>query len=175
VRAESTAGASGLTYKLGGSPARRPLLRWRWKVAAPLAAHPERERGGDDFAARVYVTFRYDPTRADALTRAKYALAKKIHGAYPPHGGLAYVWSSTEAVHATWPNPYTDRVQMVAVRTGAGEVGRWLSEERDVLEDYRAVFGEEPPELEGVALMTDTDQTGAAAKAWYADVSLSPR
>lgn len=139
-----------------------------------MAAHPERERPGDDFAARVYVTFRYDPKRADALMRAKYALAKKIHGAYPPHAGLAYVWSSSEAVGATWPNPFTDRVQMVAVRSGPAQAGAWVSEERDIFADYRAVFGEDPPPLEGVALMTDTDQTGSEAKAWYADVTLAP-
>lgn len=150
-------------------------MRWRWKVAAPLAAHAERSRDGDDFAARVYVTFRYDPARADALTRAKYAIAKKLRGEYPPHGGLAYVWSSGEDVGASWPNPYTDRVQMVVVRTGAAQAGTWLTEERDILADYRAVFGEAPPELEGVALMSDTDQTGAEAKAWYADVSLKPK
>ncbi|TPW20473.1 MAG: hypothetical protein FD126_1642, partial [Elusimicrobia bacterium] len=132
-------------------------------------------RGGDDFAARVYVTFRYDPKRADVLTRAKYALARRLHGATPPHAGLAYVWSSSGKVGATWPNPYTDRVRMVAVRTGTAEAGRWVGEERDVLADYRAAFGEEPPELEGVALMTDTDQTGASATAWYSDVSLGPR
>ena len=172
MRAESAGAASGLVFKLDGPAAARPLLRWRWKVAAPLAAHPERERSGDDFAARVYVTFRYDPKRAAPLTRAKYAVAKRLHGAYPPHAGLAYVWSSSEAVKASWPNPYTDRVQMVALRSGAGEAGRWLNEERDILADYRAVFGEEPPPLEGVALMTDTDQTGAEAKAWYADVVL---
>ncbi len=41
--------------------------------------------------------------------------------------------------------------------------------------EYRAAFGEEPPEFEGVALMSDTDQLGGAAKAWYADVTLAPR
>lgn len=174
VRAESADAASGLVFKLDGPAQARPLLRWRWKVAAPLAPHAERTRGGDDFAARVYVTFRYDPKRADAMMRAKYAVAKRLQGATPPHAGLAYVWSSSEAVDATWPNPYTDRVQMVAVRSGAAQAGTWQAEERDILADYRAVFGEEPPALEGVALMTDTDQTGAKAKAWYADVTLAP-
>lgn len=139
-----------------------------------MAAHPERERSGDDFAARVYVTFRYDPKRADALTRAKYALAKRLHGAYPPHGGLAYVWSSSEKTQASWPNPFTERVRMIALRSGTADAGAWHGEERNILADYRAAFGEDPPPLEGVALMTDTDQTGAAATAWYADVTLAP-
>ncbi|TBR21948.1 DUF3047 domain-containing protein [bacterium] len=175
VRAESAGSASGLVYKLDADAAERPLLRWRWKVAAPLASHAERARAGDDFAARVYVTFRYDPKRAGALTRAKYALAKALYGEYPPHGGLAYVWSSSEAPDAAWPNPYTGRVRMVAVRSGAAQAGTWAAEERDILADYRAAFGEDPPPLAGVALMTDTDQTGAEAKAWYADVTLAPR
>ena len=175
LHALSSASASGLFYRLADGGAGRPLLSWRWKVAAPLAPHDERAKRGDDFAARVYVTFRYDPSRVGAATRLKFGLAKALYGEYPPHAGIAYAWSSKEPAGASWPNPFTDRVRMVALRSGPAEAGRWLEERRDVAADYRSFFGEDPPPLAGVAVMTDSDGAGGSAEAWYADVALSAR
>jgi hypothetical protein len=56
---------------------------------------------------------------------------------------------------------------MIVVRSGAAEVGRWLTETRNVVDDYRRIFGDEPPPIAGVAVMTDTDDTGERAVAWY--------
>lgn len=71
--------------------------------------------------------------------------------------------------------PLAERVLMLAARSGDEEAGQWRSEERDLLADYRRLFGEEPPPLSGIALMTDADDTGGSARAWYADVTLSAR
>jgi hypothetical protein len=174
VRADADASASGLVYRLDAPLAPRPRLAWRWKVADVVAGGDPRRKDGDDYAARVYVTFRYDPGRVSALERAKYGLAKQVNGEYPPHAGLAYVWDARLPVGTILPNAYTDRVRMIVVRSGTAEAGRWVEESRDVLEDYRRAFGEEPPPVSGVAVMTDTDQTGARATAWYGDVRFLP-
>ena len=71
-------------------------------------------------------------------------------------------------------NAYTDRVQMIVVRSGNAAANQWVSEERNVLEDYRRAFGEEPPLVSGVAIMTDTDDTGGKAVAWYGDIGFRP-
>ena len=52
-------------------------------------------------------------------------------------------------------------------------IGRWLAYERDVVADYRAAFGEDPPPISGVGLMTDADDTGESALAYYGDIALS--
>lgn len=62
---------------------------------------------------------------------------------------------------------------MVAVESGPSMAGQWLTEERDILADYRRLFGEEPGEAEAIAIMTDTDNTGESALAWYGEISLS--
>lgn len=172
VHARSSASASAFLRRLGEPSPAAGTLRWRWKVAAPLTHGGERTKRGDDFAARVYVTFRYDPARASLAMRAKYRLAKALYGEFPPHAGIAYVWAAHEPVGSSWPNPFTDRVRMTVLRSGPAEAGRWVAEARDIRADYAALFGGEPPPLAGVAVMSDTDGTGAQAEAWFADLAL---
>jgi hypothetical protein len=174
LRADADASASGVVHRLDGPAAARPMLSWRWKIADVVTAGDPRRKDGDDYAARVYVTFRYDPSRVSAVERAKYALAKQLDGEYPPHAGLTYVWDARLPPGTVLPNAYTDRVRMIVVRSGAAEAGRWVAETRNVLEDYRRAFGEEPPPVSGIAVMTDTDQTGGRATAWYGDIRFMP-
>jgi hypothetical protein len=62
---------------------------------------------------------------------------------------------------------------MLAVEAGPERTGQWLVEERDILADYRRLFGGEPREIGAIAIMTDTDNTGGEATAWYGDITLS--
>jgi head-tail adaptor len=59
---------------------------------------------------------------------------------------------------------------MIAIESGPERIGQWISERRDVRADYRLAFGEEPGRVDAVAIMTDTDNTGATATAWYGDI-----
>ncbi len=61
---------------------------------------------------------------------------------------------------------------IVAVESGAAKVGEWQTARRNVLEDYRKLFGAEPPAVGAIAIMTDTDNTGASAEAWYDDLQI---
>ncbi|UPT73621.1 MAG: DUF3047 domain-containing protein [Elusimicrobiota bacterium] len=175
VRAVAEKSASGLVRRLALPVAEAPVLRWRWAVAGTVPGGDERTRKGDDCAARVYVTFQYDPKRAGLGTRLKYAAVKAARGEHPPHNALIYVWANKLAAGQDLPSPYTKRARVVAVRSGDSAAGEWRAEERDVLADYRRLFGEDPPPYSGVALMTDADDTKGRAEAWYADLSLSAR
>jgi hypothetical protein len=61
---------------------------------------------------------------------------------------------------------------MIAVQSGPAHLGQWLEERRNFLEDYRKCFGEETPKAGAVAIMTDTDNTGEKAIAWYGPIRL---
>lgn len=174
LHASADAAASGLMYRLEGDAAETPVLRWRWRISRTLDKGDARKKSGDDYAARVYVTFRYDPKKAGAGTRFKYGLAKRLYGEYPPHAGINYIWANRLPRGESLQNAYTGRVWMIAVRSGGAEAGKWLSEERNILEDYRRLFGEDPPPISGVAVMTDSDNTGEKAEAWYAEIGLFP-
>lgn len=154
VRATSRGSASGMVRRLRIDLEKTPILDWTWRVEATLGGIDERTREGDDYAARVYVI------RSHPLflwkTRA-----------------VNYVWASARDEGETWPNAYTDSARHVALRTGDALAGQWVRERRDVRADFRALFGEEVRHVDAVAIMTDTDDTGAAATAWYADIAFT--
>jgi len=174
VRAESECSASALLLRLEDVDLRRtPLLRWRWRVERPLDLTDERHKGGDDFAARVYVMFRFEPARASWLERARRRVAEALYGREIPGNAINYVWSSREPAGAVWDNPYTASSKMVSL--GAGALPEWRSEEVDVWSDYRRLFGADPPAIVGVALMSDSDDSCGRAEAWLAELRFATR
>jgi hypothetical protein len=93
-----------------------------------------------------------------------------LYGQYPPIGAINYIWESKVPRGTMIPNPYTDRVIMIVVESGESKLNQWVSEERNIHEDYKKAFGQEPPMISGVAIMTDTDNTGEIATAYYGDI-----
>ena len=172
MKAMANASASGLTKPLDLNLKDFPILEWRWKVANVLTKGNPKSKAGDDYPARIYLTFKYDPARVSAWQRTKYGLAKSIYGSYPPHAGINYIWESKLPVGAIVPNAYTDRLRMIVVESGTAKLGEWQSYRRNVYEDYKQAFGEDPPKVSGIAIMTDTDNTGEAATAYYGDIRL---
>jgi hypothetical protein len=174
LRAESEASASGLYRPLDLDPKVYRVIAWRWKVANVLEKADARTKAGDDYPARLYVAFRYDPDTASLWERTRYGAIRLLYGRYPPKGVLNYVWDSRLPPGTALDNAYTDRAKMIVVRSGPAEVGRWHEETRDLYADYRRLFGAEPPRIAGVAVMTDTDNTGERAVAWYDAITLRP-
>lgn len=154
LRAVSKNAASGLVRKIEKNPAEYPILRWSWKIEHTLKREDGTKKSGDDFAARVYVVF---PQVLFWKTRA-----------------INYVWSAKLPKGTAIPNAYTANAVMVAVESGDGKAGTWVNEERNIFEDYTRFFGENPPSLGAVALMSDTDNTGDEAVAYFGDIFLSP-
>jgi len=174
LKAESDASASGLYRPLDVDPRAYPRLTWRWKVANVLEKGDARTKAGDDYPARIYVAFRYDPADATTWEKTKYGAYRLLYGAYPPRAVLNYIWDNRLPPGTTLDNAYTDRARMIVVRSGSADVGRWLTETRNVLDDYRRAFGSEPSRIAGIAVMTDTDDTGERAVAWYDAIALLP-
>ena len=170
VKAASQASSSGYTKEISIDPKEYRIIQWRWKVSNILKAGDVTRKEGDDYPARLYVTFQYDSAKVGLFGKAKYEAARLIYGRYPPLGAINYIWESRAPVGTAVPNPYTDRVHMIVIESGPVKLNTWITEERNVYEDYKRAFGEEPPPISGVAIMTDTDNTGEAAEAYYGDI-----
>ena len=154
VRAVSNGSASGLFRKMSVDLQRTPLLHWSWRIENILDNDRERSKAGDDYVARIYVVFSggafFWRTRA-----------------------LNYVWSSHQEIGSVWPNAYTGNAVMVAQRSGDALVGSWVMESRDVLADAQRLLGPRYTHIDALAIMTDTDDTGQRAVAFYGDIYFS--
>jgi len=170
LRVRSDAAASTLAHELDVDPARTPMLAWRWKVSAPVVGSDFRHKAGDDYAARVYVLFDYPVARLALADRVKISLARTLYGAELPAAALAYVWGNAQQPGAIGPNPYTDRVRMIVVDSGAAQAGQWVEVRRDVAADFRAAFGETAPRIVGIAVSADTDNTGERVTTLFGDL-----
>jgi hypothetical protein len=175
LRIASADAAGSVAHRLSADPQRDPVLVWRWKVDRVLEHADLSRKEGDDYAARVYVTFDVPESSLPFGDRARIRLAKLFYGADLPTAALCYVWDNRHPPGTTAWNAYSSRVRMVVLRSGAGEAGRWATEARDVASDFRAAFGEPVPAITGVAVSADTDQTHEKVTAWFGDLRLEPR
>jgi Protein of unknown function (DUF3047) len=175
VRADAVASVAALSRSLKVSLSDYPLLRWRWKVANILKTSEIRSKDGDDYPARVYVMFDYPLEKLSFADRARLRLARALHDPRLPAATLCYVWDSKAPAGTIVPSSYTNLMRMMVVESGAARVNRWLEVERDVAADFRAAFGtahgNDTPAVLGVAIATDTDNTGESAVAFYGDIS----
>lgn len=169
VKARSDASASGLTREIRIDPRDYPIVRWRWKIDNLLMKSDVSRKDGDDYPARLYITFEYDPAKVSFTKKLKYVTGQALFGPIPI-GALNYIWEGKTQPGTIVDNAYTDFAKMIVVRSGSQDVGRWVQEERNVYEDYKLAFGEEPPMINGVAIMTDTDNTKESATAYYGDI-----
>jgi hypothetical protein len=170
VKAVADASASGLVRETRIDPHEYPIIQWRWKVTNILKKGDVHKKEGDDYPARIYITFEYDSSKLGFFEKIKYETARLLYGQYPPLAAINYIWESHVPVGTTIPNPYTDRVMMIVLESGEAKVNQWVCEERNILEDYRKAFRESPSMISGVAIMTDTDNTGESATAYYGDI-----
>jgi len=131
-----------------------PILTWRWRVETTLQGVQEREKSGDDYAARVYVVHK--------------------RGFFDKGIAVNYVWSSSHKKGSAWPNAYALKSSaMLALQDSTSATSIWHEERRNVREDFNRLLGRDVRSVEIVVLMTDTDNSGQAAHAFYGDLSFA--
>jgi hypothetical protein len=153
LRARCRNSASGLFLKQEIDLRATPVIEWSWRVDAVFEPGvDEKSKPGDDFPARLYVV--QDGGVAVWRTRA-----------------INYVWASRTPAGSDWPNPFASQAHMVALRSGAPAApGQWVTERRNIREDFRRYHGRDVDVIDAVAIMTDCDNRGSAAEARYGTV-----
>lgn len=172
IKATSRAAASGLIKRVDISLHDYPYIQWRWKIGNLIAGSDVAHKQGDDYPARLYITFAYDPQRLSFLQKLRYRAIRLLYGDVPL-ATINYIWARREDPGQIVSNAYTDAAKMIIVESGPAFVGKWRSEQRNVYQDYIAAFGTEPPPVNGIAIMTDTDNTQEQASAYYGDIQFS--
>ena len=169
VKATSEAAASGLTKEVKIDPSIFPVVQWRWKVENLLVRSDVTRKSGDDYPARLYITFEYDSDKVSFGRKLKYNAGRALFGEIPI-AALNYIWDTKTPLGTVVDNAYTDFAKMIVVESGPAKVGVWVEESRNVYQDYKQAFGEDPSFINGVAIMTDTDNTKERAVAYYGDI-----
>ena len=175
LRATSRNAASYLGLHTSFDPHRFSVLAWRWKIVQGIPDADTGDRRKEDAPARLMVSFDGDTSKLSLRDRATASTARTISGQALPYAELMYIWGSKVGVDSITTSTHTSRIKMIAVATDETGVGRWHNYTRNLVEDYKRAFGEEPGNVTAIEIMTDTDNTGGSAEALYGDISVQPK
>lgn len=153
--------------------AQRPAARevsFSWWVPAVLREASVADALREDAPVRVLLAFAGDESKLPWRTRALFDLAEALTGERPPYATLMYVWDAHAARDSVIVNPRTDRIRKIVVDASDHGLAEWRDHRRDFVADFRRAYGEDPGPLVAVAVMTDTDNTGTRAEAWYGPI-----
>jgi hypothetical protein len=153
----SAGDSSNITREVTVDLKEYPILEWRWKVVALPPGADLRKKDTDDQAAQVYVVF----------PRFPQAVRSRIIG---------YVWDTTAPAGLTFKSTKTGTVTYVVVRSGEADLGKWITERRNVREDYRRIYGEDPQEDVGaVSIGIDSDDVKGKAESYVGTIAFLKR
>ncbi len=144
----------GLEKKIPFDIRKYPYLTWRWKALRLPKEGDIRKRETDDEAGQVYVLFPRFPTTVN--TRS-----------------VGYIWDSNAPQGSSGTSTAYSKMRYFVLQSGTGKLDQWTWETRNVYEDYKKLFGEEPPEVGGVLLYINTQHTQSSAEIKYGDLFFS--
>jgi hypothetical protein len=170
VAASAERSASMWRKRLGA--VRAGEVSFSWWVDRLIHGADLAQADRSDAPARVLFGFGGDVGKLSARTRMMYELAEALTGEEPPYATLMYVWANEAPVGSLIVNPRIDRIRKIVLDSGDGQLGTWRDHRRSLAADFRRAFGEAPGPLTSIALMTDADNTGSSAHAWYGPVML---
>ena len=171
ILASANDSASGLSQDVRVDTREFPLLRWRWKVPGLIAGADNTRRHSEDSPVRMIVTFQGDTSKWSFEDKVFASQMKMLTGYEMPYATLMYIWENRAPVSTVITNQHTTRVKMIVAESGSDRLGEWREEVRNVYEDYKRAFGEEPLLTRSIGIMTDTDNTGEKVLAYYGDIS----
>lgn len=175
IQADSPEGGSGLTRKLHIDPHRYPIIEWRWRVPRDSGRGGADGPSRDSPPVRLSLAFDGDVAKLDFDDRAKLRMAKALTVNGLPFASLLYVWLNQNPVDTLYSSPHTERVRYIVVESGEQRLDQWVSVTRNVLEDYRRAFDEEPGHIVAVGIMTDFGDNNAPRRAFYGDITFRPQ
>ena len=154
IRAEAEGKASGLGKELKINLLKTPFINITWKVEKDLPGIIENSKKGHDYAARVFVIKK---TGATALSNR----------------AINYVFSSNNSIGNNWPSPYTKKSIDYVLSTTKEHHDQWITVKANVREHFKKLHDLDVNELNGVALMTDTDNSKLKAVSYYQNIYFS--
>ncbi len=154
LRAEAEGVGSGLGKKIEIDLNKTPYINITWKIEKDLNGIDEKSKKGHDYAARVFVV------KKTGLT----ALSNKA---------INYIFSSNNSINDHWRSPYTKSSIDYVLSTTKENLNEWVTVKANVKNHFKKLHDIDVDILSGVALMTDTDQTGLKTISYYQNIYFS--
>ncbi len=174
LRAFAENASSGLHSHVRIDPLATPWLRWSWLVDKVHTQATVADDDMEDAPARIVLAFEGDMSKLALRDRLFFEQVELFTGNRLPYATLVYVWDGQLPAERVVPYVRSKRLQFKVVETGVANQGRWLDYERNVVEDFKQVFGELPPgNIISVGVLTDSDDLKNSSEAWYGDLSFS--
>ena len=154
IRAEAEGVGSGLGKEVSINLNKTPFINITWKVEKDLSGIIENSKKGHDFAARVFVVKK----------TGKTALSNRA---------VNYVFSSNNSINESWRSPYTKKSIDYVLSTTKDNLNKWVTVKANVKDHFKKLHNLEVNELNGVAIMTDTDNSKLKAISYYQNIYFS--
>lgn len=151
IRITSKGDCTSIGKQFSCSIEKYPFLSWRWRVHKLPDGATELDRKKNDSGAAIYVVFK---------------------GLFKLNPIIKYVWSSSLPIGTITPSPYNKNTQIIVLQSGPQKLDTWVDETVNVNDDFKKIFGKNPPEIEGVGILTDSDNTNSSAEADYEKITL---
>lgn len=152
LQANTKGGCTSIGKQLKFSADEYPFLSWKWRAHKLPETGQENIKNRNDSGAAIYVIFK---------------------GIFKLNHILKYVWSSTLPKGTVTDSPYNPRVRIIVLENGNAKIDQWVKETVNIKEDYKKHFGSEPPGIEAIAVLTDSDNTESLAAADYDEIKIS--
>jgi hypothetical protein len=150
-----------------------PVVSWRWKVENTLERNDERTVRGDDHPIRIFFVFEPDKQKQTLWFRTKRVLFLDIVHGHPVGGRFTeYLWSSHLETGEIIKDPSKPMQKLIVVEGGSENLGKWIKYERNLYEDFKMLYKEEPRKLIYIGIINDTDQTKQKATSYFANLQL---
>jgi Protein of unknown function (DUF3047) len=172
LHAQAIGASSGLMQKVDIDPFIQPWLHWDWKIDSLIKTANNDEHTVEDSPVRIILGFDGDKDTLPFTDQILFETAKIVTGYDFPYATLMYIWENKAPVGTVVASSRSGRIKMMVAASGPDGIGQWLDFSRNIVEDYKKAFGENPGKLIGVGVLTDTDNTGETVEAWYGDIRL---
>ncbi len=154
IRAEAEGVGSGLGKEVSIDLNKTPIINITWKIEKDLSGIIENSKKGHDFAARVFVV-------------------KKTGSTALSNRAVNYVYSSNSEIGEYWRSPYTKKSIDYVLSTTKQNLNEWVTVKANVKEHFKLLHDLDVNELNGIAIMTDTDNSKLKAISYYQNIYFS--
>ena len=162
--------SSVMMENLDVDPREFPFLTWRWKAPRLVPGANSTSRRTEDAPVRLIIAFEGDRDKLSFSDQMTFAESRALLGVDPPYATLEYTWGDGAAKESVIENGWNPRIRLLLAQSGTEHVGEWVVENRNIAEDFRRAFGEEPGRILSIGIHCDSDATESKSEGFFGDI-----